>query len=489
MLEKIKKYDTAIVIGIVACAILGYTLALNITAGDEIWNFNNVYKFSRGLVLYKDINIIITPLFVWIGSLFLSLLGNNLLAFRINNLVIGVIFFTEMYLLFKHLFKRKMPAYLAFAVLFTANRGLIVSGANYNMLAAIFFLLGVFLLLKAKELNWKVSLGQGILLFCIFLSKQNMAVFYAIGLFFLDLWIIKDKKKAILQFLIQMLTFVIGLGFFFLYLYANGILEGFFSYAVLGLKEFGQENLVGEWNPIIFIIGLLAVTITVALACLKNPKIQIKEEVKENIKKLICFAIPMCFIAFPIMNQYHIQLGLTLCYILLVYMLYEIILKEFIGKGKLLKVVSIIFTLYLVGSSFFFTIEWWKMINDSSYPFDKENPFYGGNPVDIREELEEVTAYIENSDKEVIVFSQDAALYSIWFGTSHGAMDLPFLGNMGKDGEERMLQEIASLKDKRILIRKDDVHYQESQKIREYIQENFKQVGTINKYLIYDTTE
>ena len=65
-------------------------------------------------------------------------------------------------------------------------------------------------------------------------------------------------------------------------------------------------------------------------------------------------------------------------------------------------------------------------------------------------------------------------------------MDLPFNGNMGKDGANGVINQIKSLQNSKVLItkEKDDI-YQESTQIREYIQNNMKLIGEISQFLIY----
>jgi len=64
---------------------------------------------------------------------------------------------------------------------------------------------------------------------------------------------------------------------------------------------------------------------------------------------------------------------------------------------------------------------------------------------------------------------------------------LPFLGNMGADGEKNMLEKIKSLKNTEIIIVKEekDVFLQESKLIRKYIIVNFNCIGEIGNFKIY----
>ena len=63
ILELLKKHDKPIVILFIACIISGDVFWNLLSNGDELINFFNTYKMSEGLTIYKDANVIITPLF------------------------------------------------------------------------------------------------------------------------------------------------------------------------------------------------------------------------------------------------------------------------------------------------------------------------------------------------------------------------------------------------------------------------------------------
>ena len=67
--------------------------------------------------------------------------------------------------------------------------------------------------------------------------------------------------------------------------------------------------------------------------------------------------------------------------------------------------------------------------------------------------------------------------------------DLPFLGNLGKEGEPGLIKKIDKLENAEILITKDedDKSYQESKKVREYIMQKFEKIGEIEEFYIYKT--
>ena len=65
--------------------------------------------------------------------------------------------------------------------------------------------------------------------------------------------------------------------------------------------------------------------------------------------------------------------------------------------------------------------------------------------------------------------------------------DLPFLGNLGKDGEEGLIKEVSDLKSgTKILISKENVFWQESKRVREKIMNEYKRIGEVEDFYIYE---
>lgn len=82
MKEKFKNLKIDILVFIIFLIPIA-TIVLNspIIIGDEIWNFQNVMKLSRGLELYKDCNVIVTPMFFYIGKIFLKVIRRKYIFF------------------------------------------------------------------------------------------------------------------------------------------------------------------------------------------------------------------------------------------------------------------------------------------------------------------------------------------------------------------------------------------------------------------------
>ena len=88
IIEKIKKKEDVFIFLLIAFSLIGITLNVKLDASDELWNFQNIYKMYNGFVIYKDANVICTPLFFYIGNLLFRVLGANFFVFRIYSIVI-----------------------------------------------------------------------------------------------------------------------------------------------------------------------------------------------------------------------------------------------------------------------------------------------------------------------------------------------------------------------------------------------------------------
>ena len=64
---------------------------LNLT-GDEVWNFGFAYNIYRGLIPYRDFNLVVTPFYSVVLSFFIFLFGPRLFAMHIlNALIVSVL--------------------------------------------------------------------------------------------------------------------------------------------------------------------------------------------------------------------------------------------------------------------------------------------------------------------------------------------------------------------------------------------------------------
>lgn len=66
-----------------------------------------------------------------------------------------------------------------------------------------------------------------------------------------------------------------------------------------------------------------------------------------------------------------------------------------------------------------------------------------------------------------------------------GIYDLPFIGNLGEDGEKALINKITEYQGYYLLIHSYKNYWQESDIFRNYIKNNYKLTGIINDFEIY----
>ena len=142
----------------------------------------------------------------------------------------------------------------------------------------------------------------------------------------------------------------------------------------------------------------------------------------------------------------------------------------------------------MASSSLKHTYDYFKIIiNDNNSYKD----IYFGTIIseDLNEKINKVDDFILNSNKKVILISIDAGIINMPLNISNGCFDLPLLGNLGKGGENKLINEIINMNDVYILINEKKGSLQESDRIRNYIINNLKFVGNIDDILIYEKSK
>ena len=82
--EHIKRHQFAYSALLILCCFFAQIFYCNsIDVSDELFTFANTHKLHNGINLYSQNNVIDTPLFFWIGNLFLSIFGDNFFVYKI----------------------------------------------------------------------------------------------------------------------------------------------------------------------------------------------------------------------------------------------------------------------------------------------------------------------------------------------------------------------------------------------------------------------
>ncbi len=491
IINKIKEKDDIIIFFVIFCISIGVTLNMSILAIDEIWNFQSVYKLYNGYEIYKEFNVIDTPLFFWCTELIFRIFGANLVIFRISHCVFMAIYFLLSYKLLKKLGISKPISLFVTLGFITLGFSEIISfpllrtGGNYNQMAMLIAILGMYFL-TSKRFH-KNFILQAIISVLTFLAKQTIGIYYIIANI-LYLLVSDNSKEEKIKKGIQYFAFMaLGLILFLLILLLNNNIYAFFDYAFGSISEFADKNTAFEIRSLAYLVGIIGINIVTNIFILKKKCFSKQQE--ETIKRLLIFSIIFAFMAYPIVNEFHVMLAIYFSVINLVYSIYYLF-KDFEKNiNKILKVINLICIIGLITFSGYHLLEWKNTIESESYPYSWKNPFFGG--VITQEEYEKhqtVIQYIENNEKNVIVLSEKAALYMVPLKRNNGDFDLPLKGNLGSQGEDGLIEKIKQMKNTQFLIYSgsEKVIYQEVEKAKEYIKNTMECIGKIDDFDIYE---
>lgn len=475
-MEKIKKHDNLLLwIGIAIFSALSI-FQVGISVGDELWNFQNIYKMVNGFTIYQDANVIITPIFFWIGEIVLKLFGANYFIYRLFDICIYTSMILMVYMILKQVKIEKTHALLYTLIIHYFAYLCITGGANYNVLAIVFVLLGIYISLKYYSNTKSFIILNSIVIYLILFTKQNIGAYYLLGTILMQILVGKNNKKTYIDILKQIaIVAILSILTFGYFAYHGNILQ-FINYAFLGIGEFGTRNIAMEIECMVH-LGIAIITVVCAIYIKRKIA---NEEQKRNIAIFLSIGIPMILIIYPIINAFHTILAIVVLAVLLMYLVDIVLKKELTKKIAYSVILFIIVVFAALGIKAGIVI-----IKNNPFISNYHNPYYGGI---LEEEMENkintVNQYINNNNGKVIIFSKEAALYNIPEKRSNGAMDLPFLGNLGYGGEDTMLEEIKNKKGYQILLAKEN-YWQESDKIADYIRKHYNKIGEIEEFEIY----
>lgn len=143
------KKKNVLLITFIFITVLSIIIINPISNLDEIWNYNTARAISEGLIPYKDISMITTPLLPMLTAVFLKLIANEVIVSRIlaATLWTGILFTT--YKIFENLLKEENAS-----LIFTALIGLLcrdIYCIDYNIL--VLFIALVILYQELKDIK------------------------------------------------------------------------------------------------------------------------------------------------------------------------------------------------------------------------------------------------------------------------------------------------------------------------------------------------
>lgn len=147
-----KKNDLLVIIFIFV-TILSIIIVKPISDLDEIWNYNTARAISEGLIPYKDISMITTPLLPMLTAVFLKIIANELIVSRIIAAILWTGILYTVYKIFRELFKEKNVALICTALIGILCRDIYC--IDYNV--TVLFIALIVLYQELKNINAQKS--------------------------------------------------------------------------------------------------------------------------------------------------------------------------------------------------------------------------------------------------------------------------------------------------------------------------------------------
>lgn len=475
---------------------------------DEVWNYNTANAFAMGLIPYKQVSMITTPLLPMINSIFLKIVFNGIMTYRVVMGIVFALIVLFIYLIIRELSSKGLLSYICafFIGTLLINKFLL----DYNYLFLLIVLMIAFLevrdLKKNENFNFNHNLCVGFLTGLAFLTKQTIGLLLIIVVIF-EVFIYMKKTgfdlkitKFIKLIGVRIFGMMVSITIFLIYLGVNGAFNDFVNYAIKGVKEFSNSipyyRLLNSTDYKIAIISRLFIIvygslfITFILECVKNKKM--KDELI-NIYILAICSIPVIAIIYPISDDFHLIVASVFVLIVVAYLLI-FLLNEI---DKFVKIDAFYKKLLLIGLLFIIILISFKnAIIERNFNI-KENvlvPFkhYEGIyvPKYLSNRISDVTDKVRlysNSGRESIIIDAEASIYDIVLNRYKKNYDMLLIGNIGENGVEKIINEIKNSHNVYYFVKNPQyaLNWQLPEDIVDYIRNNLKYHETVSVFDVY----
>ena len=470
---------------------------------DEVWNYNTANAFAMGLIPYKQVSMITTPLLPMINSIFLKVVFNGIMTYRVLMGIVFALIVLFIYLIIKELSNKKLLSYIcAFFIGTLLIKKFLL---DYNYLFLLISLVIAFLeirdIKKNENFNFNHNLCVGVLTGLAFLTKQTIGALL-IFVMILEVFIYINLKfdKFIKLIGVRIFGMMVPIIIFLIYLGVTGAFNDFINYAIKGVREFSNSvpyyrlfdsnDIVVSIISRLFIIVYIPLFITFILESIKNKKL--KDELI-NIYVLAFCSIPVIAIIYPISDDFHLMVASVFALIIISYLLI-LVLKKI---GGLIKIDVFYKKLLLIGILFIIILISFKNLIIERNINVKENVLvsfkhYEGIYVPeylskrISDVTDKVRAY-SNSGRESIIVDAEAAIYDIVLNRYKKNYDMLLIGNIGENGVEKIINEIKDSHNVYYFVKNPQyaLNWQLPEDIVDYIRNNLKYHETVSVFDVY----
>ena len=475
---------------------------------DEVWNYNTANAFAMGLIPYKQVSMITTPLLPMINSIFLKVVFNGIMTYRVLMGIVFALIVLFIYLIIKELSNKKLLSYIcAFFIGTLLIKKFLL---DYNYLFLLISLVIAFLeirdIKKNENFNFNHNLCVGVLTGLAFLTKQTIGLLLIFVMVF-EVFIYMKKSGFNLKFDkfikligIRILGMMVPIIIFLIYLGITGAFNDFINYAIKGVREFSNNvpyyRLFDSNDKVVsiisrlFIIVYIPLFITFILESIKNKKL--KDELI-NIYVLAFCSIPVIAIIYPISDDFHLMVASVYALIIIAYLLI-LVLKKIDGFIKIdifykkLLLIGILFIIILISFKNLIIERNINVKENVLVPFKHYEGIYV--PEYLSKRISDVTDKVRtysNSGKESIIVDAEAAIYDIVLNRYKKNYDMLLIGNIGKNGVEKIINEIKDSHNVYYFVKNPQyaLNWQLPEDIVDYIRNNLKYHETVSVFDVY----
>ena len=475
---------------------------------DEAWNYNTANAFAMRLIPYKQVSMITTPLLPMINSIFLKIVFNGIITYRIVMGIVFALIVLFIYLIIKELSNKKLLSYICafFIGTLLINKFLL----DYNYLFLLIVLMIAFLevrdLKKNENFNFNHNLCVGLLTGLAFLTKQTIGLLLIIVVIF-EVFIYMKKigfdlklTKFIKLIGVRIFGIMIPITMFLIYLGVNGAFNDFINYAIKGVKEFSNSipyyRLFDSNDKVVsiisrlFIIVYIPLFITFILESIKNKKLN---DELINIYVLAFCSIPVIAIIYPISDDFHLMVA-SVCALIIIAYLFILVLKKIDGFIKIdmfykkLLLIGILVVIVLISFKNLIIERNINVKENVLVPFKHYEGIYV--PKYLSNRISDVTDKVRsysNSGRESIIIDAEASIYDIVLNRYKKNYDMLLIGNIGEHGVEKIINEIKDSHNVYYFVKNPQyaLNWQLPEDIVDYIRNNLKYHETVSVFDVY----
>ncbi len=428
---RLKKKD--ILILIIIFIYTGILITYSNADNDLIWNYGFSYNFANHLLMYKDYNMVITPLYPFLGGILMRILGNNFLIFNLYNTILSTILYYYLYKKYPHTF---IPSIILISFILRPS---------YNFLV-------LFLVLILLNINEEKDFFIGFILGLLFLTKQSFILLILPSIYLIT------KPKRLFK---RIGAFFLPCLFFLIYFILTNTFLDFLNYTFLGLFSFSSKNSFFNLGTI-FILSLI---IYLFLYYLKTKDIK------------VLYLITYQIMAYPIFNTMHIILSIIP---VIIYFLDKLVKKKKYNLN------------YLRYFNYFVSILLICPLLSIPLQYFNKDLVEGENALEYKDISR---SYLVNKDlflKEVpnlnntYFLMYDAYIYKYLLNNPITSYDLLLNGNLGYNGEERVIDYFNSLDSNTyFVLNRVYTGGQLSKNIDAYIRNHYLKVKDFQEFTLY----